>query len=46
MPIHCAAVAGDCSKLSLLLELDSSIDEKMKEALTDEMIEVYVYRYE
>ena len=40
MPIHCAAVAGDCTKLSLLLELDSNCSGKMKEALANEMIEV------
>ena len=40
MPVHCAAVAGDCTKLSLLLELDSNTGGKMKETLTDEMIEV------
>ena len=36
-------MAGDCAKLSLLLELDSSSGGKMKEALTDEMIEVAIY---
>ena len=42
LPIHCAAVAGDCAKLMLLLELDTSTGGKMKEALKDEMIEVHV----
>ena len=41
MPIHCAAVTGDCTKLMLLLELDTRTGGKMKEALKDEMIEVH-----
>lgn len=42
LPIHCAAVAGDCTKLSLLLDLDSSTGGKMREALADEMAEVHI----
>ena len=36
-------MAGDCTKLSLLLELDSSTGGKMKEALIGEIIEVIMY---